>query len=232
MSTQQTHEPNPYQADEPQPYYRPAQQDQSNLYNQSLQYQDGSHHRQTVTDTHVHPPALNSAAPVYQPVAAAAQASRVRGSAPTPPPGLNSAAPIYQPASAQADAASQSQSSAPAPAPEAASEVFDVDAWLLDMGVGSTCQQQAAPAVPAPAEVVNAGHYVHDAGQHGGASLSRPHSSGSDSSRVRYRPPHMRTDTESSSEVVLSSPKPFADSNGAAYASTARKPPPGFPALY
>lgn len=109
--------------------------------------------------------------------------------------------------------------------------MFDVDAWLLDMGVGSELQPQAPSATPA--QNANGNQYDHCAAQRGSASLSRPHSSGSDSSRVRYRPPHRRIDSESSSEMVLSSPQPSAHSNGIAYTNgTPRKPPPGFPALY
>lgn len=128
----------------------------------------------------------------------------------------------------------QAESTAPMPAPAAASDVFDVDAWLLDMGISQAPQKQAPPASPRPVSTVRSNQHLYDAAQHGShngsAGGSRPQSSGSETSRVRYRPPHMRIDTESSTEV-LSSSQPPTYGNGVGYSSgMGRKPPPGFSA--
>lgn len=147
---------------------------------------------------------------------------------------INSAAPAYQPASARPSKALQAQSTVPTPAPAATSDIFDVDAWLLDMGISPAPQKQAPPAGPRPVSTVKSNQHLYDAAQYGSyngsAGGSRPPSSGSDTSRTRYRPPHMRTDIESSTEV-LSGSQPPALGNGIAYSSgIGRKPPPGFSA--
>lgn len=118
------------------------------------------------------------------------------------------------------------------------SDAFDVDAWLLDVGVGPAPQKQppAAPESLTPALNVYGSQQAHESGQrvsqNGPSSLSRPQSSGSDSSRTRYRPPQMRKDPAESTTEAASSLQPpvYSNSTAPSAAGSGRKPPPGFSA--
>ena len=121
------------------------------------------------------------------------------------------------------------------PAPANASDIFDVDAWLLEMGVVPAPQKQAPPATPSPVTNVTGNQHLYEAqhgSQNGSAGGSRPHSSGSDSSRMRYRPPHMRADTDSNNEAVSTSQLPTGNtvSHSSGNGMGRKLPPPGFSA--
>ena len=141
---------------------------------------------------------------------------------------------VSQPASKTA----QSPTNAPQADPEAEpSNPFDVDAWLLDVGVGAAPQKQLpASASMSPAHSIYGTQQAYESGQrmsqNGSSSLSRPQSSGSESSRSRYRPPQMRKDPAESTTEAASSLQPPVYSNSIAHgaAGSGRKPPPGFPA--
>ena len=144
------------------------------------------------------------------------------------------AAAVHQPAGRTAQSQSNPLKAAPEPASDSA---FDVDSWLLDMGVGPASPKQqaplAAPSVPAQtsSSIQQPPKPAQGLSQNGSSSLSRPQSAGSDSSRLRYKPPHLRVEPTDLGSGVPSSPQPPAYSDNNSHSSAAgRKPPPGFPA--
>lgn len=192
-----------------QPRYAEPTYDQS----APAQYSQPEKYGQSVPEQYDEPaPVVQSTAPRHTPTNATDASQYSTAAYHQPGPGQNSTA---------------KQTVYTASKAEPASSPFDVDAWLAEINIGSAPQKQATTSTAGQFDangVSSGSQQAYDGAQHasqcgvpvvGSRSSNSPENG---SSKPRYTPPHMRSE----------SGPPLNDAPSTSQQAPLRKPPPGF----